>query len=129
MISQLGEELRTAMESASSTSIAHKGNGWCTLIEASEPGDAQPPFWIQLHAGMINFQYLDEEAPEKVLPEEGVHAAIGSSLAGWEANLFCTFDVSEAGEQEIEHMVRTILEGYYGLGADCKIQISTSNLT
>lgn len=117
------------MESVGSTSIAHNKNGWCTLIEASEPGDSQPPFWIQLHAGMLNFQYLDEEDPESVLTEEGVHIASGSTLAGWESNLFCTFDVSEAAEQEIEHMVRTVLEGYYGLGENCKIQISTSELT
>lgn len=116
------------MESVGSTSIAHKGNGWCTLIEASEPGDSQPPFWIQLHAGQINFQYLDEEDPMKVLPEEGVHIARGSDLDGWVAKLFCTFDVSEVEDQEIEHMVRTILEGYYGLAKTCKTQISTSNL-
>jgi len=117
------------MESVGSTSIAHQGNGWCTLIEASEFGDSQPPFWIQLHAGQINFQYLDEEDPEKILPQGRVHIASGSSLTGWEAKLFCTFDVSEAGDQETEHMIRTILESYYGLETNCKTQISTSNLT
>ncbi len=127
-MNHIGTELRNAMESVGSASIAHKGNGWCTLIEASDVGDSQPPFWIQLHAGQINFQYLDEEDPVKVLSEEGVHIASGSKMDGWEAKVFCTFDVSEVEDQEIEQMVRTILESYYGLETNCKTQISTTKL-
>ncbi|MCB1279870.1 hypothetical protein [Prosthecobacter sp.] len=116
------------MESVGSTSIAHKGNGWCTLIEASEIGDSKPPFWIQLHAGMFNFQYLDEKEPLTVLPDDGVRLPDGCKLTAWEPKVYCTFDVESVNEDDIEQMVRAALESYYGLAPNCKIKVTTEKL-
>lgn len=64
----------------------------------------------------------------KILPEEGVLLPNGSELTGWEPNLFCTFVVNEVEDRDIERMVHSILEKYYGLEQTCKIQISTMEL-
>ena len=116
------------MESVGSTSISHKGNGWCTLLEAWEAGDTLPPFWIQLHAGKINLQYLDEENPMKVFPGEDVFLANGSRLIAWEPKLYCTFDVEAVEDQDIEEMVRSILEKHYGLEPNCETKVTIQKL-
>lgn len=116
------------MESVESTSIAHKGNGWCTLLEAWEVGDPLAPFWIQLHAGQLNLQYLDEEDPLEVLPRDEVLLPEGSKLIAWEPKLYCTFDVEAVEDRDIEKMVQAILQKYYGLELDCEIKVTTQKL-
>lgn len=124
----LYEQLKVAASAVGSDSIAHKGNMWCTDIQAKDPGDAAAPFWIQLHAGMLNMQYLDAEDPTAVLANEVPAFPSDLALVSWEAETFCTFDVNSLPDEEICRLAGAVLVSYYGLGPNSEFSISTENL-
>ncbi len=128
MIARLRGEARKIAESVGGESIALKGSKWCISLELSVAGDTGAPFWIQLHAGQINFRYLDAEEPGVILPEDGVEVPSGAKLVGWEKDLFCTYDLQEVSSLEAEGLVDSIIQNYFGLGGDFEFDVKLEAL-
>ena len=121
----LGEQLEQARVSVGSESIAHKESDWCTLIEV---GSGAGERWVQLHAGMLNMQYVHAGDPVQVVGEAIGGVPVGASPVDHEEKLYATFDVHAVGDPEIEDFVRRVLNRYYGFAGELELRVSTENL-
>lgn len=97
----------------------------CTTIEGH--GKEREPFWIQLHAGLINFQHL--EAPEKQPVLDGILADTGGpEEIDVEPFSYVTFDVSRLRDPVVDRLLVNLLKNYYEADVAHGFQFHTEEL-
>jgi hypothetical protein len=126
-------DLRTALEEArqqaNSKSICHSGSMMSSLIEARPRGSGGESFWVQLHSGMLNMQFLHDEDPVAVIFKGVGELPASVELVGWEPKLFCTFDIGSLTDEQTLAMVKVMLHSYFGLGQDCEFTVMLEDLS
>lgn len=125
----LGQLLHDAQLEAGSDSVAHKGNEWCTTMEANNPNDPNSPFWLQLHAGIMNFRFLHLSDPIGALGRSGITIPTGAGEPFYEPNTFCTINVEQVADPEIEAFVAKVFYSYFGVPDSQELNSSLEQLT
>ena len=98
----------------------------CTTIEGLQAKQREP-FWIQLHAGLINFQHL--EAPEKQTVLDRILADTGGpEEIDVEPFSYVTFDVSRLQDPVVDRLLMDLLRNYYEADAAHGFQFHTEEL-
>ena len=124
---EIEKQLDAARKQTGSDLIAHRDCGWCTTLELKEDGK-KDTYWIQLHDGQINFQYLHGGHPGPVFEERGVQLPEGAGEPDWQDKLYCTLDVTKVSDSEIVALVKGLASNYYGLGEEAKVSSSLEEL-
>jgi hypothetical protein len=110
----------------SANPISDIESGICTTIEGMQ-AKATEPFWIQLHAGLINFQHLD--APEKQAVLDGILAETGGPAeVDVETASYVTFDVSRLQDPVVDRLLIGLLRNYYEADESHGYQFHTEEL-
>jgi len=98
----------------------------CTTIEGMQ-GKQREPFWIQLHAGLINFQHLD--GPEKQAVLDGILAETGGpEEIDVEHASYVTFDVSRLQDPVVDRLLVDLMKNYYEVDETHGYQFHTEEL-
>lgn len=118
-------KLRQYLDQQAANPISDIESPICTTIEGQ--GKEHEPFWIQLHAGLINFQHL--EAPEKQAVLDGILAETGGpEEIDVEHASYVTFDVSRLQEPVVDRLLFDLMKNYYEVDEAHGYQFHTEEL-
>jgi hypothetical protein len=102
-------------------------NTWCATFEGRDFDTKGNPFWLQIFAGSLNMQYLDEDEPSARLASEVVGFPRDGECVAWEACDFATFRLPSEGEQELPGLIDRIFRQYFGLSEGYVLQARLGN--
>jgi hypothetical protein len=102
-------------------------NHWCVTFEARDSTTKGPPFWLQVQAGMMNMQYLDEDEPIRRLIEEVASFPQDVTLIAWDSARYATFDVPQQFSSEMAALIDRIMREYYALQPDYEMSYSVED--
>jgi len=96
----------------------------CTTIEGEPDADGES-FWIQLHAGQINFRHLDDPVKEEILGSILVEA---DAIADIEPGTYATFDLVSLSPGQVDSLILRLLVEYFDASDSSDPSISTEEL-
>ena len=114
------EELRTRGNSSVWIDAA---NDWCVTFEPRDLTTKGNPFWIQVCAGTLNMQYLDEDDPAVRLREEVADFPQEFRQIGWDRALYATFEMPQVYSSQLPHLIDRIATQYFALRPDYQIPV------
>ncbi|MEW6304483.1 MAG: hypothetical protein AB1705_13480 [Verrucomicrobiota bacterium] len=113
------EEITTGLEEmrsrGNSRSCVDPDNDWCLTFEARDSTTKGAPFWLQVQAGTLNMQYLDEDDPTSRLSEEVSGFPQDFKLLSWEPVLYATFEIPKEFSSGLAPLIDCILREYFAL--------------
>lgn len=124
--SSFNDRLRSALPAGASDPARDTSSSLCTTVRGPSPSGGDS-FWLQVHAGLINFQHLD--APEKdevlgrILDAPGIPEEIEL-----EAGVFVTFAVHPLSDSDLESLLAALIGDYFEVADPASLEISTEEL-
>ena len=82
---------------------------------------------IQLLGGILNFEYLDDEPPDQVLPRDGVPLPHNVSTHNWTPRGNCILDLCHIDDDQIVALIAAILTRYYQLAPEATLAVSVQD--
>jgi hypothetical protein len=102
-------------------------NHWCVTFQARDSTTKGPPFWLQVQAGTMNMQYLDEDDPICRLTEEVAGFPQYFTLIAWDSALYATFHVPQLFSSELAALIDRIMREYFALQPDYEMSYSVED--
>ena len=98
----------------------------CVTIEGTS-SELWESFWIQLHAGQINFRHLDDAQRDEVLGMilDPIDTPDDMQL---EPGSFVTFDVTAMGRPVVDGLLVRLINEYFQISGSSAINVSTEEL-
>lgn len=90
-------------------------NRWCLTFEVRDSTTKGPPFWLQVQAGTLNMQYLDDDDPVDRLRKEVSSFPSDFTLIAWEPTLYATFEMSRQYSTDLAVLLDRIAQEYFAL--------------
>lgn len=122
-LTTISAALETLRRKRGGDQVIDPENRWCLTLEARDPSTIGEPFWIQIQAGTLNMQYLDEDDPVCRLTAEVPDFPPSFRLIAWEPCLYATFDLAPEFSPGLSGLFDRIIRQYFGLSKN--YQIST----
>lgn len=119
MIHPLVLKLREHVAGLPGDPISDPESMWCTTVQQDDG------FWLQVHAGHLNFLHLDDEAEERVL--DSVLEGIGGPVS-IETGLYVTFDLPPLDAAAVDALLTRLLREYYGVGEEEEAEIFSEEM-
>ena len=104
-----------------SSTFIDSTNLWCVTFEARDSTTEGDPFWIQVNAGTLNMQYLDEDAPMPRLLEEVDAFPNSFRQIAWDARLYATFEMPTEYSSCLASLIDRINRQYFALQTNYEI--------
>jgi hypothetical protein len=102
-------------------------NRWCVTFEARDSTTKGPPYWLQVQAGMLNMQYLDEDDPIGRLTQEVGSFPQDVTLIAWDSARYVTFDMPQHFSSEMPALIDRIMRDYFDLQPDYEMPFKVEN--
>jgi hypothetical protein len=112
------EELRTRGNGSLWIDTA---NHWCVTFETRDSTTKGDPFWIQVCAGTLNMQYLDDDDPTARLRAEVADFPREFRQVCWDLAMYATFEMPQAYSSQLPSLIDRIATQYFALQPDYQI--------